>query len=220
MDRPKKINYRPLEDTEQSQLKRLSSAWTARRVSLALFVGAVAIIALFTVYRLWISPNIDQCGTTPAEARARGCVFEMIGFSWLPKDCHDAEVEAEFRIMSQDLEYYRDMNYTERVSIEEASQGNGPGFYVNQDYHKAHCAFLLKKLHRAVSSGRRIDGLISPVAHTSHCVHMLLGSPNYRADALQMATVKFPYCGRPGGFNVVGSRPGKWTDSFPEEQDM
>ncbi|KAF1940551.1 hypothetical protein EJ02DRAFT_467289 [Clathrospora elynae] len=50
-------------------------------------------------------PKYDQCGTTAAEARDRGCVFETTGFTWLPKECHDRVTEEEFisYIIANDL---------------------------------------------------------------------------------------------------------------------
>lgn len=71
----------------------------------------------------------DQCGTTADEARARGCVFEITGFTWLPKECQDTDTEEEFLqyLVDNDLGIYRDMNYTDTVPIAEVRQGNGPG---------------------------------------------------------------------------------------------
>jgi hypothetical protein len=220
MDDRKGTAYRALRDQEngtdishleEPELARLSSlSRIYRRLFMSISVGIIAVFATFTIYRLFCARSIiDQCGTTPAEARAKGCVFEMTGFSWLPKQCSDPEVETEF-LSSLDLQYYRDMNYTQQVSLDEVKRGDGAGFFVKQDYHLAHCAFLFKKLHRAISQGRKVDGLISPVHHTDHCVHMLLGPPNNRWDAVQFAFTKYPYCGKDGGYNVDWKNQGKW----------
>jgi hypothetical protein len=177
-----------------------------------LSVGIVAIISTLAIYQFFgTTAVIVQCGITPAEARANGCVFEMTGFSWLPKECSDPAVEAEF-MTSIDLKYYRDENYTQEVSLDEVRRGDGPGFFVKQDYHLAHCGFLFKKLHKAISQGRKVDGLVSPVHHTSHCVDMLLGPPNNRWDAIQFAFTKYPYCGKDGGYNVEWSKLGEWVN--------
>lgn len=39
----------------------------------------------------------SPCGSTPSEARAASCVFDIVAFSWLPPRCHDAELGEEFR---------------------------------------------------------------------------------------------------------------------------
>ncbi|TAQ86706.1 hypothetical protein B7494_g4980 [Chlorociboria aeruginascens] len=221
MDFQKDTAYTALHDRESSTdfsdletpgLTRPSSlSRTYRRLIVYLSSSFVAIMALFAVYRLTVWGPIEQCGTTPSEARAKGCVFEMTEFAWLPKACSDPEIEAEF-LNAKNLQYYRDANYTEEVPLSEVKRGDGPGFFVRQDYHLEHCAFLFKKLHKSISQGRKIDGIISPFHHTSHCVHMLLGPPNDRWDAVQFAFTKFPYCGKDGGFNVEWEMQGQWTD--------
>ncbi|KAJ4296352.1 hypothetical protein N0V90_006397 [Kalmusia sp. IMI 367209] len=160
----------------------------------------------------------DQCGTTADEARARDCVFETTGFTWLPKECHDVETEIEFLefIASHELNIYRDTNYTDVVPIEEVKLGNGPGFFVRQQYHVTHCLFLLKKLHRTTAAGKILDGQIMPTHHTEHCIDMALKPPGFRKDAIQLSYTKYPYCGKPGGFDVAWDQQhGKaagWTD--------
>ncbi|TVY18746.1 hypothetical protein LARI1_G004063 [Lachnellula arida] len=141
-----------------------------------------------------------------------------MGFSWLPKECSDPTIEAEF-IESTGLKYWRDMNYTTEVPLEEVQRGDGPIFFVKSDYHRAHCAFLFKKMHRAISHGKKVDGLVSPVHHTSHCVHMLLADDDVHSTAestpvhtpVQVAFVKFPYCGKDGGYNTEWGKQGEWV---------
>jgi hypothetical protein len=86
-------------------------------------------LVYFTIYAPRRGLKYDQCGTTADEARARGCVFEITGFTWLPKACQDTETEDEFLtyLAANELNIYRDANYTEIVSIEEVRLGNGPG---------------------------------------------------------------------------------------------
>lgn len=222
MDVQRNTTYTPLNDEESfsdfSDLKERhpprssSPPRSYRRLIVYLSSGIITIVLSFIIYRLvGARAAIDQCGTTPAEARAKGCVFEMTGFSWLPKECADPTVEIEF-LESKELQYYRDANYTQEVSLDEVKRGDGPGFFVKQDYHLAHCGFLFKKLHRALSQGHKVDGLISPVHHTGHCVHMLLGPPNSRWDAIQFAYTKYPYCGKDGGYNVEWSKQGEWVN--------
>ncbi len=74
-------------------------------------------------------PKFDQCGTNAEEARSRGCVFEITGFTWLPKECHDPTTEEEFInfLSEKNIEIYRYYNASEVVPIEEARRGDGPG---------------------------------------------------------------------------------------------
>ncbi|KAF1959290.1 hypothetical protein CC80DRAFT_490246 [Byssothecium circinans] len=185
-------------------------------ISLSIIAVLIPIIYLTASYQK--TPKYNQCGTTADEARARGCVFETTGFTWLPRPCHDAQTEEEFlqHIVAHELSIYRDANYTDIVPIPEVRLGNGPGFFVRQQYHVTHCLFLLKKLHRASASGKVLDGQIMPTHHTEHCVEMALKPPGFRKDAVQLSYTKFPYCGKPGGFDVgwdqKHGRPSGWID--------
>ncbi|KAL5400233.1 hypothetical protein PMIN06_012998 [Paraphaeosphaeria minitans] len=211
-------------DSDDTSLVKLHSRSRFLRPAVIILLAIIVLIPLiyFTVVTPRRELKYDQCGTTAAEARARGCVFEITGFTWLPKECQDTETEVEFLnyLAENDLNIYRDTNYTDIVPIEEVRLGNGPGFFVRQQYHVTHCQFLLRKLHRAQTSGRMIDGQIMPTHHTLHCGEQTLKviqNPRWRADAIQLSYTKFPYCGKPGGYNVGWDqnhgRPTLWTNA-------
>lgn len=203
-----------------SEERELPTYPTRSRLCRTAIIALSVIIILTTILYFMISrstvsgPRYDQCGTTAAEARSKGCVFETTGFAWLPPECLDPITENEFLefIDSNDLKLYRDMNYTEEVPIEEVRRGDGPGFYVRQQYHLTHCLFLIKKLHRALTFGKMVDGLIKPLHHTGHCVGQLLHPPGFRKDDVQLSYTKFPYCGRSGGYNLEWPDQGTWTN--------
>lgn len=195
-----------------------SSARHGRSRILLVALSITVVFALIVYFLVWkTSPSLptwDQCGTTAEEARARGCVFETTGFAWLPEKCLDPSTEEEFLnyLDTSGLKLYRDYNGTIEVPIEEVRMGNGPGYWVYQQYHLTHCLFLIKKMHGAVTQGKAVDGLIKPFGHTEHCVHQLLLPPELRKDEMQFSYVKFPYCGRPGGYNLDWTKQGQWTD--------
>jgi hypothetical protein len=86
---------------------------------------------------------------------------------------------------------------------------------VFQQYHVAHCLHLVKKLHRAYTSGQKLDGQIMPTHHTEHCVDMALKGDDFRKGEFQFSYTKYPYCGKPGGWAVgwANGKPSEWTDS-------
>lgn len=97
-----------------------------RLLTIFLILSALISVLYYAVSR---PVKYKQCGTTADEARARGCVFETTGFTWLPRECHDPDTEEEFLdfITTHELYLYRDSNYTEIVPMEEVRKGNGPG---------------------------------------------------------------------------------------------
>jgi hypothetical protein len=124
-------------DSEDS---RLWKQQPTRSRFLRAFVILISAVAILTPVVYFLAPRqkamvYNHCGKTADEARARGCVFEVTGFTWIPKECHDPNTEEEFLkyLVDHDLGIYRYANYSvpipeaERVPIEEVKLGNGPG---------------------------------------------------------------------------------------------
>jgi hypothetical protein len=208
-------------DSEEQEISPYTSNPRSYRTILLVTSAAVVVILLALVAISWTkSPHLkyDHCGTNSDEARARGCIFETTGFTWLAPECTDPATEAEFLdyIAKNELKYYRTENYTEEVGVEEIRRGNGPGFFVREQYHLTHCLFLMKKLHRMREKGAMIDGQIMPLHHTEHCMGQnlkALESTGFRKHDVQFSYTKYPYCGRPGGYNLEWPAQGTWTDS-------
>jgi hypothetical protein len=119
-------------DLHTSNKPRLSSYIPRSRLHRFLvipFILSLLLIPLVYVISINTRTSYKQCGTTADEARARGCVFETTGFTWLPKECHDQDTEEEFLefITSHKINLYRDTNMTDIVTVEEVREGNGPG---------------------------------------------------------------------------------------------
>lgn len=211
--------FKDFSDTDSPSLSLTSYQSRSRLYRHLIIALSILIFLIPTTYftlSKWPTshPEFEQCGTTSIEARARGCVFETTSFTWLPTTCYDPITEDEFLayVAANNMKYYRHNNYSEEVSIEEVRRGDGEGYYVRQPYHLTHCLFLIKKLHRALDAGKKVDGYIKPVPHTEHCVDMLSKPAGYRKDDIQLSFVKWPYCGRPGGYNVHWEALGQWTD--------
>ena len=140
----------------------------------------------------------SPCGHTAAEARARGCHFDIITFCWLPDRCYDAELSDSFEKLV-DWKWYLDRNKTQAVPKEEALQGELDGLYVSWEYHVQHCVYMWEKMHRALLGAGKpaIDTYIGPYIHTEHCGKMLLsrGEGYAMSDINTRIRVKFPDCG-------------------------
>jgi hypothetical protein len=180
-------------------------------VILSLFILITTPFLYLSIEKI-IAPY-DQCGTTPSEALARDCVFETTGFAWLPRACLDPDMEDQFlsKVEALNLTYYRDAAYTQPVSLAEVRRGE-TGYYVHETYHKTHCGFLLRKLHKMWAEGRTVDGQILSQGHTKHCVDEMLGGEMMHAPGkAQFSYLKFPYCGRIGGYNLEWPKQRTWS---------
>ncbi|GKT41220.1 uncharacterized protein ColSpa_01401 [Colletotrichum spaethianum] len=145
------------------------------------------------------------CGTTPSEARASGCLFDLISFNWLPPACHDAELAAQFEEELREagqLSWYEDMQRTKPLSRDQIMTGEHSGIYVSLGYHLRHCTAMWRRMHRALIQGGgglgRVDGYIWSYHHTRHCEEMLLAGHNGSAAGELFTTevrIKYPDCG-------------------------
>lgn len=118
---------------------------------------------------------VSPCGSSPSEARSRGCHFDIISFAWFPEECYDSELSDEFDHFTE-WKWWLDPNATHPISHAEAMTGEYTGLYVNWEYHLRHCTAMWKKLHRAVLGKGKvvINSYIRPIEHTEHCEKMLL----------------------------------------------
>ena len=109
------------------------------------------------------------CGDSAAEARAAGCIFDPMMNSWLSEDCYDEELSREFRGL-RDWTFYTDENRTRQLTAEEFSEaGDSWGTW---EYHISHCMYAVRKLQRAILTGRKIERIVSIEAHTAHCANV------------------------------------------------
>lgn len=137
----------------------------------------------------------SSCGTSTFSAREMGCNFDIMSFSWLPPACFDEQLMQDFL----DHEngpwiWYHDQNRTQQAEREFVLLGNYPQLYVEWDYHMAHCAFMWRKMHRAVLEGRPLDSYILDMHHTQHCERTLLRT-DIDEEVLHTAiSMKWPIC--------------------------
>ncbi|KAH8819348.1 hypothetical protein F5884DRAFT_760312 [Xylogone sp. PMI_703] len=111
-----------------------------------------------------------RCGKNAQEAKALGCVFELMTVSWMPMECHDSELNEEFRAVRV-WHFYEDSNGTKEISETELSEKTVMSYTTNE-FHRMHCGYSWMKMHRALKEGRRIDRGLSYYKHTLHCADM------------------------------------------------
>ncbi|KAI1176849.1 hypothetical protein F4777DRAFT_577564 [Nemania sp. FL0916] len=142
----------------------------------------------------------SPCGSTPEEAKARGCHFDTISFCWLPDECYDPDLVATFEA-TRNWEYFEDPEGTKPISHEELVGGHANNLWVSWEYHLRHCMFMWMKLHRAVlakgdPTRPLIDSYIANLNHTNHCATILLTDRDVAFPTLNTETlVKYPHCG-------------------------
>ena len=128
-----------------------------------------------------ISTSEFHCGNSSTEARALGCVFDLLTNNWMPEYCSDPNTDSEYRewVYKPDRlrgswAYFSDENGEHQVESEEQlSNLVGSHIYTTTENHLAHCAFLARRMHRLVT-GEIAAVAHNTFAHTMHCTSALL----------------------------------------------
>lgn len=128
--------------------------------------------------------EMRNCGNTPDEARAAGCVFDVMMQLWTPPECMDTPLSERF-LKNGNWTWYADSGAKSSYSDEEIRKGNHDVVYVAQSYHRHHCIFAWERLVRAMrNQAPLIEELIS-YDHVMHCRHKTLTLPSEGAESVR-----------------------------------
>lgn len=137
---------------------------------------------------------MTDCGNTPAEARAKGCVFDVMMQLWTPPACYD-ELLSERYLAGGNWTWWADPEATHELSLDEMRLGEHPVIFVIQDYHKEHCIFAWEKLVRALrNEWPLIEELVS-YDHVMHCKHTTLSKHSDEVRGVRAPT-GYTRCGK------------------------
>lgn len=128
--------------------------------------------------------ELRSCGGTPDEARAAGCVFDVMMQLWTPPECMDAPLSERF-LEAGNWTWYADGAASRAYTDEEIRKGDHDVVYVAQSYHRHHCIFAWERLVRAMrNQAPLIEELIS-YDHVMHCRHKTLTMPEEGAEEVR-----------------------------------
>ena len=138
--------------------------------------------------------SVHTCGDSIEEAQLRGCTWDLLAGSWLPQRCIDQELSDEFRTAG-DWHYYANKDGTGELTEHELQFRVGPNatYFTTLEYHRTHCAYQWRKMHRAMQSGGRIENALADYHHTLHCGKIFLQEGEL-SDLLTAISVEFYYC--------------------------
>jgi hypothetical protein len=144
-------------------------------------------------------PRITHCGSTPAEARALGCKFEVHNFAWVPPDCFDDQLAAEWDAdpswaFSRNMTAQPNISPPDLYTREEGESGDLQHAIVPWRQHVAHCAFIMRKYQRSVMMNRPMDNWTYSYHHTSHCADNFLRWDIDPWNYNSVLHLKFPEC--------------------------
>lgn len=137
---------------------------------------------------------VATCGSSVEEAQALNCTWDLLASSWLPPACIDQELTDEFREQGP-WRFFEHKNRTGELFEPELPYRVGPGmeYYSTLRWHKVHCGYQWRKMHRAMMKGMKIEGHLNSYAHTEHCGVVALQQGEME-DLVTLATVEFMTC--------------------------
>lgn len=198
------LHHSPMHPTRTSKARVVAS-------HIATFLIAVLLsTSVFIIYRPSSSKLNDptlqhlHCGNTTVEARAQGCVFDVLTNMWVPEPCWDKEGTEEY-MRTAPWQGYDTQDANRRLTLEEMSERVGsdrlapdvtsPPYWTPLREHVIHCALMWQRQHRGFMSGKskKLDFHSLSYQHTVHCsdslVHMA-GAGDKIPDPLDKVAIR------------------------------
>ncbi|KAH7336732.1 hypothetical protein BKA65DRAFT_479607 [Rhexocercosporidium sp. MPI-PUGE-AT-0058] len=140
------------------------------------------------------------CGSNVAEARAAGCVFDILTTAWTPPECVDLSVTEEW--LQKVLEhakwpYYLDQAATipqKDLSLLLSGEWKGE-LWSTMHLHQWHCLYVWRRMHMAYLGGNPVDTVIRGLRHSKHCEEMMMSGEKHSPDDIAgVQSVYFRQC--------------------------
>ena len=136
------------------------------------------------------------CGTSNEEAIAMGCIYDHIAVDWLPPDCTDRDLVAEFDrsgpgpngtwpyfVLSTVSEKEPQFAPLDIAQIDTYA-AQGTDYFATREWHILHCMFIWRKQLRAGLSGKVVEPWNNHEEHIKHCSSYIVDAirTNQRLD--------------------------------------
>lgn len=143
----------------------------------ALLVGFAIIHSNFSTSQKSSSVNPRPCGNSSAEARANGCTFDQLLWSWIPPNCPHYNND-DFKAF-EDWKYYVGKDGKKEVKVDggddwEKVLNNELDVYGANGEHLTHCVFMLLGMAKIVTEGLPTIPKMTEYPHLEHCAHHIL----------------------------------------------
>ncbi|EEH05626.1 conserved hypothetical protein [Histoplasma capsulatum G186AR] len=165
------------------------------------YAGALRTIPPVEVQRS-LSAFEGPCGNSPAEARQRGCIFDMIAFNWAHHDCWDEDLHNQFLARYPNTWHWETLD-GHSVPVEEVLAGAHQFLNTNWDFYIVHCLYVMERAERGsrplphVAREAQIsDEWSPPFLHVKQCTLDLMDVGKYAGKTIMVtAKMGYPACG-------------------------
>lgn len=118
----------------------------------------------------WESPT---CGSTPEEARANGCSFDIMHFAWVPELCYYPMLSEEEFSTFENNTWYSDEVQSQEIDKATIARGEVQVAYNTLEYREYQCAYGWKMLRRALMTRTTVDSRTSDVDESAYCGELI-----------------------------------------------
>jgi hypothetical protein len=183
------------EDSKQS-LDKKSSARPGVRVTIVAIMALVLLGLAAYFYQSTIfyrKIKWTDCGQSPAEARKRGCHFDVMAGSWMPSHCYNASLAEEY-IEAGQYTWSLDHDGEYPVSLEIVRQGDHEEVWTSAEFHRQHCVYMWRKLVYDIATTKWVDDGESGIGHIAHCADLLTDSNWLDRGNKSIVPTAYPSC--------------------------
>lgn len=136
--------------------------------------------------------RVATCGSSIAEATAKGCVWDLMNYAYVPTACYDKEESSRWIEKYGPWKWHRDANGAEPVQQVDLSKTET--VYAEQSWHVEHCLYTIRSTHVAgVKNGYVTDQAVQ-VNHTNHCIDFITRHVSGGGQASTKAELQFMSC--------------------------
>lgn len=141
------------------------------------------------------STSLD-CGNSTADAKAKGCIYDLMASGWLPPSCYQQQLSERYLATDKWKFYTEDGGQGTQLSYEMAKQGQFDAMYVSNGFHIAHCLYGWERYSAARKNNLPIDRQAKALHHATHCSDFILQYPNHNSINTSIVSSYFT-CERP-----------------------
>ncbi|TGO43674.1 hypothetical protein BOTNAR_1481g00020 [Botryotinia narcissicola] len=184
----------PSQEYERQKKPRAKVSWYTYIVLSATIILAWTSGLLLYNHYTTTSPyaltHRGECGWSVADAKANGCVFDIMMSSWLTKPCYDKELSDRYLAVNN-FTFWEHSKGTGQLSRKDMQKGEFDIIFTHATYHTQHCLFLWEKQIKAANSRRPVlDSITRSQHHIEHCIRILTAHTAENYTSAQKALFK------------------------------
>lgn len=155
--------------------------WTSFAILLSLAIAAGVLSYYQSRQRRHELPSAQElavhydCGWSVAEARMKGCHFDIMAYGWIPAPCYESDIVHLYQPFHESSWFF-DAELTRPVLDEQTLlAGEQTVLYTDLRFHQAHCLYLWQVLFWTVKNDRpAVLNTSRSEEHRNHCDQLIL----------------------------------------------